>query len=547
MRKNYKYCSAAFPTGKGTKTKVKNKNRHFYGRKFILIPIFLFLGFGMAKGQKIDSLKSLLHEKSGLERCDILYQLAYEYVDVDNSLGLQYAKEALKAANEHGDSLKIVRAGRIKSLAYRRLGEMDSAMNLSIEILPIALRQNYTDELKHILNGLALVYTFEAYYDKALKCYFQSLEFSDKLGDKLGTSNTLQNVGLVYYKLEDYDKALSYYEHSLRLKREINSDYDLAYLLVNISLCYAYKNNFYEAQNFVQQGFSLCDKNCSKVFLLTARFCLGVISFGLKNFLDAEIQFLKSYAIAKELDDERFQLDNVVYLSKIYIQRNQLVLAESYLREAEKLIASGTPYNLELIKVYNSLFKLYTKSSNFQKVALYQQKYIQLKDSIYSEELTRNLMKIEAEYLERENNAKIEAQNKILALNDEVIFRQRFLNAFIGIIAVLLVILAIVLIKNNRQKRLTNQLLEQKVKERTKELEHNRDALKRSLDERTIVFQKVSTDIKSSLATIKGLCSIGLKDLDAPDTGQYIRKIDVTSDQLLGILSRTFANTLLVD
>ena len=124
-------------------------------------------------------MKSSLNEENDSLTCDILYQIAYEYIDKDNQLGLQYAKQALNAAKEYGDSLRIVKAGRIKSLAFRRLGEFDSSMTLSMEVLEIARRQGYKSELKNILNALALVHTHSANYDKALNYYFQSLEIDD--------------------------------------------------------------------------------------------------------------------------------------------------------------------------------------------------------------------------------------------------------------------------------------------------------------------------------------------------------------------------------
>ncbi len=62
-------------------------------------------------------------------------------------------------------------------------------------------------------------------------------------------------------------------------------------------------------------------------------------------------------------------------------------------------------------------------------------KYISLKDSVFNDELTKNLMKAEAEYQERENRSRIESQNKILALNEEVMYRQKIVNASFGAIA----------------------------------------------------------------------------------------------------------------
>ena len=192
--------------------------------------------------------------------------------------------------------------------------------------------------------------------------------------------------------------------------------------------------------------------------------------------------------------------------------RNQISLAENALKENEELIQSSLDYNDAIIELYTQLYKLFSKAKNFEKVAFYQAKYISLKDSIYSKERTTNLMKIEAEYLEKENKAKIESQAKILALNEEVILRQRYLNVVIGLVALLLVALATVLVKINNQTRRLNQLLDKKVKERTQELELNRDVLLRACNERDIIISKAASDIRSSFVTIKGLCHLGLKD-----------------------------------
>lgn len=498
----------------------------------------LSLIVNMADGQKIDSLKSLLNQKNGNIKCDILYQIAYEYIDVDNQLGLHYAKQAFKAAQEDCDSLRIVKAGRIKSLAFRRLGELDSSKLLSIEMLPIATSNHYKDELILILKALALIYSHEANYDKALNYYFQSLDISKN--DK-NVWVILNNIGIVYYKLQDYDKALNYYQQALNCVKDNNSED--AYTLINMSLCYSYKKNYEAARSSINKAFSICGTNCSSIFVMQARFSLGLIDFGLNDLAIAESKFTQSYKLSKELNDERFLLDNIIYLSKINIRQNELNLAERYLNEAEQLVANGTPYNLELIKVYNELYRLYERLKKFNRMAYYQNKYIQLKDSIYGEELTRNLMRVESEYLERENRAKIDAQSQILALNEDVIFHQRVLNTFTGVIAILLASLTFTLIRINRQKRAANLFLEQKVKERTIELERNNDALLRSMEEQALIFQKVSSDIKSSIATIKGLCSLSLAESESSFGGQYVHKIQATSDQLLRIIERTLKPT----
>jgi signal transduction protein with GAF and PtsI domain len=86
-------------------------------------------------------------------------------------------------------------------------------------------------------------------------------------------------------------------------------------------------------------------------------------------------------------------------------------------------------------------------------------------------------MKIEADHVEKESKAKIKSQTKILELHKQLISRQAYLNVFIGVVAALLIALAIVLVKINKHKQRLNLLLDSWVKERTEDLKLNHDIL----------------------------------------------------------------------
>ena len=58
----------------------------------------------------------------------------------------------------------------------------------------------------------------------------------------------------------------------------------------------------------------------------------------------------------------------------------------------------------DVMQLYGQLAKIYEKIGTFQRSLIYQSKYIELiKDSVYTEELTKNLMRVEAEFKERES------------------------------------------------------------------------------------------------------------------------------------------------
>jgi hypothetical protein len=296
------------------------------------------------------------------------------------------------------------------------------------------------------------------------------------------------------------------------------------------------KRDFSQAKFFVDSAIVICDNKCSNDILIEADFCLGDINYGIKKWDVAEKFFLKSYLLARQVNNIRFQLDNINRLSTMYIQSNQNEKAIQYLKEAEDLIKPGASFNLELIKIYSAFSRLYNNTKSFKKVAFYQQKYIQLKDSVYNDELTANLMKIEARHIEAENQAKIEAQNQILELKEQAIHRQKILNIVIVLFGLVGVAFIIVLFKRYRQKKIINELLNARVTSRTKELEANRNELMRHNEERDILIARTTQDIRSSLATLKGICSIGLKDISDENARDYLFKIEEISNSLSNAL-----------
>jgi tetratricopeptide (TPR) repeat protein len=491
--------------------------------------------------QKIDSLNTLLKTTNRERRLIVLRELVYAYLDTDYALALKTADQAYRLALEKGDSFMIVNTGRLKATSFRRLAKMDSSINLANQILPIAKRLNNAAEVKILLNGLGSAYTHMALYDRALACFFESLEVDGDDDEKnIPRDITLANIGFVHYKLKNYRHGLDYFLPALQLRKQKNGPGDIEQLRINIALCYAHLHNPVESKKYIADVESVCNEKCTRYTEMHLSYVKGVLAFYNVGYKESERHFLHSYALAKEIANPRFQFDNIVLLAELYLKINRVDLAEQYLRHAEKLISADTPYNLELIKVYSQLSQLYANSSDLRKLSHYQNLYIELRDSIYDEELTTNLMRIEAEHLERENKERIESQDKILALNQEIIFRQKVANISIGGVGLLTFILAVVLAKSNRRKTRFNAFLDKKVIERTRELQLNQEALRRALQERDVIMSKACKDINCSIASMKGLVTLATKEIDHPKAPEYWREIDNTAYRLSKIVNTIF-------
>jgi tetratricopeptide (TPR) repeat protein len=497
--------------------------------KILVSVLFFAILYEVQAQQKIDSLLKELKTESPKKKLDIHLRLCYEYADEVKVL--YHAKMAHAIATQMGDSLSMVKSGRLIGRSYRLLNHLDSAIEILRNISPIAER-NDMFEYGRLQNSLGMAYAYVANYSEALKCHFESLAVMEKIDNKQWISISLFNMGLVYYKIEDTKKALEYYERAYKLKQTIRYKESMDVLLINIGLCYTQLGDYSAARKYVEMGLAVCSGNCSGV-AIQGEYALGIVYFMLNKMEAAEAHFLVSFHLSEEEKDIRYQFDNIIMLSKIYQATMRLYEAEQYLRAAE-ILANEAKYNLEVIKLYKQFFLLYSKKGDLGKVAFYQEKYIHLKDSVYDESFTNKLMRVQAEYLERENKEKIAAQQQLIDLKDKVIVRQTWLTALAGIAGVLLIIVVYILYKSNNQRKIVSRLLDEKIALRIAELESNYGDIQRKLEERKMAYTKTLTDIRNSVATLKDLSSSGTKDSN--DTINHALEMDILINNLSEIL-----------
>jgi signal transduction histidine kinase/Tfp pilus assembly protein PilF len=508
----------------------------------------------------IDSLKSLVESKTGLDRFDVLYELTFEYLasgDYENAL--RNIELAQPVAYEIGDSLRIVKSGRVRSQILRRLDRTGLAIQQFLEILPIAKRNVFISEYSSILNGIGVAYTLQSEYDNALKYHFENLVALEKSNDdKSAIFETLNNIGLVYYKLKDFDKALEFYFRALEVGNQLERFNFKPSLLINIALCFNQLQRYSEAKDYVSRAFAACGDNCSEKIQIEGYNALGTAYFresepkkDTATHLRAKEYFERSLALTKNTNDKRLQIENLIYLAKIGLAIGEEENSLSALNEAEA-IARTTQYNLLLISIYKEFSSLYNKLADYQKAAVYQGKYIELKDSLYSEELIKNLSRIQTEYEERQNIATI-------ASNEQVIKQQRDLNVSFAIIALLAGLLILLVQRSNRtikrvnvalsdakntieeqnaKLQILNTDLDAEVKLKTSDLEKANQSLHRVVEELDNFIYKTSHDIRGPLASLKGICNIALLDVKDEVALKYLYKLDVTAEKLNTILTR---------
>ena len=514
-----------------------------YKNLVILIMLFSFTNLVAESQRRIDSLRQLL-ENNEVDQSNLAFQLFLEYRLNNLDSAMFFALQSNELAKAKGDSLLMTKSVFALGWAYQRQGFYSKAISSYLEALSIAQNNGYHEREKNILNNLGLANYYQGNYDDALIFHFKSLNLREEDGNKGEIAVSSNNIGLVYYRVQDYSRAIEYFKKSLSLKESIGTTAKIESTLINLGLCYSGLDMFDEAIQYFDRVLEICENGCSEAIKIDTYGSAGIAYYDTKNLEKAENYFSKSVELARSTDFKNYLVVNLHYLAKIRFDQGQFQEALIPLNESQQ-VALELDYRTWIRDNYKLYGKIYAESTDYRLAYEYQNKYDSLNQNILNEEVITNLANIQANYQERENLQTIESQ-------DQEISRRNTLLSLSAIIIFLTTSIVFMLYRVSRLRKRTNRqlaeakstierqnnVLEEKVRERTKELKGANAALMKSNTDLDNFIYKTSHDIRGPLATLQGMCNVAIMDINDKKSLDYFEKIGRTASRLNEILSK---------
>lgn len=518
----------------------------------VLTILFLTLHQNLdCRAQDVQEWKNKIAAGNSEEQLEASWELFKHYISTNRDSARLYAERSNFFAISLNDSLLIVKSYNALGFIHKENGNYTEAIANYKEALSIATIKDYTDQLKFLLNNLALSHMYRGDYDNSLDYHLRTLELKEKTNDKEGIALTYNNMGLVYYRIGDHEKALDYFSASLKIKRENNFRAGIENSLINVGLAYTGLEEYDRAISTYNEVFDICADSCNDHIALDAYMGMGFSYFKIGNFEKSETNFRKAIKIAKRINDPANLIISNLYLSKIKLRERKIDSAFLFVSKAESQ-SNQTDAKTWKMEIDNLYADLYEAQGDYQKAYFHENRYSTLKDSIFNEELIKNLANIQLEYQEAQTQ-------EIIAGKDSQIKRRTQINLMLGGITLLISALLYILYRNvqlkkkankklaeaneiieDQNKELTNvnAVLEDRVKERTKELKKTNEALKKSNEELDNFIYKTSHDIRGPLATLMGVCNIAQIDVKDDKALDYFDKLSLTATRLNEILSK---------
>ena len=354
---------------------------------------------------KVDSLETVLQtSKEDTSKVNILNKLCYEYRKKDTYQALNYGKQGLDLAK----LLKFKRgiAKSLYNIGYMHVHQSNykKALDYHLKALKIYEEIGNKKGLSESFQEIGIINLIHGRNEVALDYFLKSIELKRELGNKASEATSLSMIGNVYLNQDKYKKALDYYMKSLTIHKKLENKKGAGYNLSYIGWVYYQQKKYKKALEYLERSLRINEELKDK------------------------------YGIASDLNRiGSIYMDQGNYEKVIECDKRSLIIA--------KEVGTKGP----IASAYYQLSRAYFKLNEYKKAYENQKLYTQIIDTIYNEEKSKEIGKLEAKYefekAEIERKRKLEEQTRILEEQTERRNLLQYSGILIFIVAFFIILL----------------------------------------------------------------------------------------------------------
>lgn len=273
---------------------------------------------------------------------------------------------------------------------YKTKGDLDNALLCYTIIagryddsLPQAEKAVYSSAY----NDIGIIYFTKARYSESFEAFTKSAE----LADSTVLPGRYNNIASLYYYFNDYDSARLYLEKayaSSMSRHDMKSLYNVVRNLIEVGMA---TGRLEDLSKMLSQYIRMTRGAKSVEEVFTRKLCQGVESLVAKRYADALAYFSQALPYTDKIWLGKVQEVTVrSYISKTYAMAGDTPNAIESLKRCEAIASDGN-INDMLIDVYKRLGTLYRQAGDAHMAGVYRGKYLELKDSIFSNQELRRM------------------------------------------------------------------------------------------------------------------------------------------------------------
>ncbi len=437
---------------------------------------YILNSFCFSQQNKLDSLLTLLKkDKEDTSKVNHLNALSRLFMYQNPDTAITLANQALGiitpvSSPEFSSTKDGAVENKVNAIRANTLGNLGSyyylktdyinALDFYLKALKIDETLNNNKGIAKHLGNIGNVYVGQGNYTKALDNYLKALKIDDGLDNKNGIATHLCNIGSIYCKQGDYPKALDYYFKAQKMFEVIGFKNDIASILGNIGSVYGYQGNYTKALDYYFKTLKITQELGNKTSTAAFLGNIGAIYSTQGDYPKAIDYYFQALEIDNELGFKEGMAVHLCNIGSLYTVTGKFKEAEQYLNKAIDIDNSiGT---LDYLRQTEELLSiLYDTTGRTKEAFFHYKKAIALKDTLFSQESKKQLIRKEMNYEFDKKEAATKAENeKQQAVATAEKHKQQFVLILVSFVLVLVFIFAAFVFRSLRITRKQKNIIE---------------------------------------------------------------------------------------
>ena len=542
------------------------------------------------KTYNVDSLLLILPGQQAEERVNSLNNLAVSLSFIDVERSKQYADEAMDLSKELNNEEGIADAFRNFGHIYQCQGNYPQAMRSYLEALSYYEKLDKKLAVGRIYYEIGETHLFARNFEKtienaykALDKYRERTEGGTRVGSVRDTISILQGFAITYQYMGLIQKSIEIFRKIIDVGTKNNFGMtELTILTFRVGANYLLIGETDSAKVYFEKALAFPDENPDiQAMQYRTRTWLGLLYSQIGEIDTAIFYLKKAYEWYNKTGFLYWSMKVSNDLGSIYYKNNELNIAENYFRQSEQIFNEMITMNslirydslkhiitfglevfypmphrlwermmwIQVKSMYYNLYQINEAKKRKGEALKYYISYSAAKDTLSRFQRNREIIEIHTSYESERKDQEIGGLIMENELNNQTIRTQYYGGAAIGVGLLSVIFISVVLYRSRQKQKKVNIWLEEKVQERTLQLEEAKTNLENAFNElqsldiaKNSFLKLISHEIRTPLNGIVGAVHF-LKDGLKKDTelGEFVDMLDQSVDRL-----ESFSTTALI-
>lgn len=493
---------------------------------------FLFLLCSLTSFSQKDNYKSRLsdlnHNLKEINQDGLKIPIYKEIIrlsfpdDLENAL--TKSEELYDLAQQMGNSDAMAFANYYIGEYYYQSDNFEKAKEYYQKSLDIYIPLENLSQIVHLQHYLGLTNQYLNNYDNALIYYQEALKTAELIGNVEKKAGTYQCIGTLYNDLQKYTLAEHYYDKALKIYHNQGMEDKEAAIYQNIGVLHYNWGDFIQSLNYYKKSLEVYERIDDKENIGISLSNIGLVYEESENYTMALDYYQQALFIFEEIESKPMLVYIFYNLGSVYRNIDRRAKSLEYFRKGLKLSQEISMKDY-VSYFYEALSGVNEDQMNYKSALNYYKEYIAIKDSLFNEEKHNQVAELEAEFQSEKKEKEIAFLKLDKELKETKIKKKETQNLILIISSVSALFIAFGLLIFARFQRRLSSRLQSEIEERIiaeDELKSIKEGLEQKVSERTTDIERSNHKLRQEIENHKKT----MKDLE------HAKNIAVEADRL---------------